>query len=343
MPNPRGAGAKGASPIVPGDRIPKTAARTRTGGAARSNNNQYLAAALRHHQESAHQSFMRLLHESLQSAMTIAVISIALALPAALYVLVGSLQQMGGNLDASARITLFLKRNTSSDAIDALRSSLIADQQIEQVEYISAKQALSEFKTHSGFGEVLDLLDENPLPPVLLVNPSGNPETQDIKALAESLRDNSLIESVQVDMEWLERLNGILTMGRQAIYALTLVLAFGVLLITGNTIRLAIENRREEILVVKLVGGTNAYIRRPFLYTGLWYGVFGGILSWVMVALGCWWLNISVEQLAVLYQSQWALKNPGVVQLCVIAMGSGLLGILGAWLAVGRQVSAIEP
>ena len=349
--------AKGASPKRPGAtrgtaRNPKAGetaerskadARTKTPGAARNSKNRRFAAALRHHRESATHGFVRLFVEPLQSVMTALVIAIALALPAALYVLVASVQQMGGDLDASARITVFLHRDTAASTIETLRSKWAADAEIADLEYIPAATALEDFKVHSGFGDVLDLLDENPLPPVLLVNPAGKPDAEQIAALAARLEGDPRVDSAQLDMLWLKRLNSILTTGRQVAFALAAVLALGVLLIIGNTIRLAVESRREEILVVKLVGGTDAFVRRPFLYNGLWYGASGGLLSWVMVALGCWWLNISVERLAALYQSQLALVNPGIVELAVLVCGGGLLGVLGAWLAVGRHVAAIEP
>lgn len=350
------ANAKGASPRPGGKRVSGRGSRpaessehakadvgTKSQGAARNSKNRRLAAGLRHHRESAAQSFTRLLLEPLQSVMTALVIGIALGLPAALYVLVGSAQQMGADLDASTRITVFLHRDTSPGVIETLRSKLSADPGIASLEYIPAEIALADFKAHSGFGDVLDLLEENPLPPVLLVNPAGEPNAEQIATLVMRLEADPRVDAAQMDMLWLERLNAILAMGRQVAFVLAAVLGLGVLLIIGNTIRLAIESRREEILVVKLVGGTDAFVRRPFLYNGLWYGVSGGILSWVMVALGCWWLNLSVERLAELYQSQLALVSPGIIELGVLVSAGGLLGVLGAWLAVGRHVAAIEP
>lgn len=312
-------------------------------GAARNSANRRLAAALRHHRESVIQSLVRLLSEPLQSAMTALVVGIALALPLALYVAVGSLQQMGGDIDASARITVFLHRDATASDIAALRAKWEADSEVAELEYISAERALTDFKTHSGFGDVLDLLEENPLPPVLLVSPRDQSDARQISALAGRLEVDPVVDAVQLDMVWLERLNAILATGRQVIFALAGILALGVLLIIGNTIRLEIENRREEILVVKLVGGTDAFVRRPFLYSGLWCGISGAVLSWLMVMLGRWWLNASVERLADLYQSHLGLVSLGIPELLVLVGGGSLLGVLGAWFAVGRHVAAIEP
>jgi len=148
---------------------------------------------------------------------------------------------------------------------------------------------------------------------------------------------------VQLDMKWLQRMQQILDIGRQITVLLGGALSLGVLLVVGNTIRLAIENRREEILVVKLVGGTNGFVRRPFLYTGLWYGVFGGLIAWLGVVIAQFWLGATVTRLAALYQSDFALKNIGLDGMLVLIALGGILGLVGAALAVGRHIAQLEP
>lgn len=333
------ANPKGASPRSRGSRNSGAPPL----GAARNKHKHRLAATLRHHHESLRQSLAHLFSEPVHSTMTALVIGIALALPAGLYTIIVSLQQIGGDIEASTRITVFLHHEIDAKEIEATRNRWSSDPQVFKLEYIAADQALAEFKTQSGFGDILDLLDENPLPPVLLVTPDIKMDVEHIPRLAGRLEADPTVDAAQLDMLWLERLNAILLTGRQVIFALTGVLALGVLLIIGNTIRLEVENRREEILVTKLVGGTNAFVRRPFLYSGLCYGFSGAVFSWLAVMFGNWWLNTSVERLAKLYQSQLTLLNPGFLELGFLLGGGSLLGILGARLIVERHIAAIEP
>lgn len=300
-------------------------------------------AALRHHRETATHSLTQLAAAPVQSLMTLLVIAIALALPTALYLAVASVQQLAGGLDAGNRLTLYLKRDTAPQAIEGILVQLRQNPKVNAVQFISAEQGLAEFKTHSGFGAALDLLDHNPLPPVAVVTARDPPSPAALSALAEQLGKLGEVDEVQVDTRWVARANAIAAIGRQTAIALALVLALGVLLVVGNTIRLAIENRREEILVVKLVGGTDAFARRPFLYMGFWYGLGGGILAWAMVAAGRWWLHFSVDRLAALYQSQWALAQLGPMPALVLTASAAALGTLGARLAAGRQMNAIAP
>jgi cell division transport system permease protein len=302
-----------------------------------------IAAGLRHHRETAAHSLAQLAATPVQSLMTLLVIAIALALPTALYLVVASVQQLAGGLDAGNRMTLYLKRDTDPKSIDGLLAQLRQHPGVTGVEFISADQGLAEFKARSGFGDALDLLDHNPLPPVAVVTASDVPDAAALGVLAEQLGKLSAVDEVQVDTRWIARVNAIVAIGRQSALALAAVLALGVLLVIGNTIRLAIENRREEILVVKLVGGTDAFARRPFLWMGFWYGLGGGLLAWVLVAAGRWWLHFPVARLAALYQSQWQLTRLGPGELLVLAAGAGILGALGARLAAERQIRGIDP
>jgi cell division transport system permease protein len=146
-----------------------------------------------------------------------------------------------------------------------------------------------------------------------------------------------------LDMAWLQRLNSLMKLSRRLVMAVSGLLLLGVVLILGNTIRLAIESRREEIVIVKLVGGSNAFVRRPFLYTGLWYGVGGGVVAAILVALGLWFLQQPVGDLARLYQSSFELNGLGLMEALNLVIIGGILGLTGAWLAVARHLVAIEP
>lgn len=325
--------------------VKKEVRRGASGGRGRAVFLDKLKSYSQNHRHLLLNTLQRLLAEPVQTLMTSLVVAIALGLPAALYVGVINLQQLGGRVATTAQMTIFLDKTASSEAISQLRQQLEVDKDIVRIKFISRQQALDDFRAHSGFGDVLDMLDENPLPPVLVVEPAASFQRDLVasEALAVELKALPVVADVQLDMKWMQRLQGILLLGERLALSLGLALALGVLLIIGNTIRLAIENRREEIVVVKLVGGTNAYVRRPFLYTGIWYGFIGGLLAWVLVVVGLQWLSGPVQQLAVLYQSVFQLEGLGFSGLLALLLIGVVLGLIGAWLAVARHLSSIEP
>jgi cell division transport system permease protein len=200
--------------------------------------------------------------------------------------------------------------------------------------------ALEEFNTLSGFGSALQHLDANPLPETFLVQPLL---LNDSARLVAEISQITLVDDVQLDMEWLGRLDALLDMGRKLVLALGVALGIGVILVVGNTIRLAIQSRRDEITIVKLVGGTDGYVRRPFLYTGILFGFFGAFIAALMlIGIGLW-LEPSVNELASLYQSQFRLTGLGVSGfLALLAMG-GSVGLVGAWISVAQHMRSINP
>jgi cell division transport system permease protein len=209
---------------------------------------------------------------------------------------------------------------------------------------IGRQEALAEFRRLSGFGEALDLLGENPLPVVLLLQPSQRASTPEgAAALADRLGKLPEVDMAQLDLEWVRRLHAMTRTAERGIWVLVTLLSLAVLLIVGNTIRLEINNRRQEIEITKLVGATNAFIRRPFLYDGLWYGILGGLIAWLLITLSLLLLQGPVADLAGLYDSQFDLAGLSLGGSLVVLGGSGLLGLAGAWLAVGRHLAAIEP
>ncbi len=303
-----------------------------------------LYSYLQHHGGNCAEALRRLARAPVQSLMTAMVIAIALALPAALYVLVLNLQQLGGSVQASSQVTIFLRSDAQVQAIEPLLTRLRGMPGAQAVTYLSPEEALREFQELSGFGDALTLLDENPLPPVILITPgeSLRADFTEAERWIQGIAADPLVDDIQLDMKWLQRLHSVLDIGRRLAFALGVVLSLGVLLVVGNTIRLAIESRRDEIVVVKLVGGTNAYVRRPFLYTGLWYGASGGILAWLLVAGGLWWLAEPIARLAALYQSQFALQGLGVSGFAALPALGAVLGLVGAWLAVSRHAAHID-
>jgi len=219
------------------------------------------------------------------SFMTIAVIAIALALPSGLFVLLNNASQISIGWDNSAQISVFLTPSTSEKQAKKLMARLKLYDGIKKVSMINKDHALKEFKKISGFGNAIESLGKNPLPHVLTIQPVVDPERPDkIRHLLKRLNQIKKVELAQLDLQWVKRLFAMLEIAQQGIWVIASLLGFAVLLVVGNTIRLDIQNRREEIEVTKLIGGTDAFIRRPFLYTGLWYGIFGGLLAWLLTS-----------------------------------------------------------
>ena len=278
----------------------------------------------------------------LASALTLAVIGIALALPSGLYVMLDNFQRLSAGWDRGTQISLFLKRNVSEGQALKLAQQLRALPTVSGVDFISREAALAEFKQRSGFGAALNALDNNPLPAVLVVRPAASDNPAAVETLVASLARLPGVDQVLLDIEWLRRLTVILQLTERAVLLLAALLSLAVLLIIGNTIRLAVVNRQTEIEVVQLVGGTAAFIRRPFLYAGLLQGLLGGLLAWVLVEGSLWLLNGPAQELAGLYGSQFTLigleAGPGIS----LVAGGAVLGWLGARLAVGQQLRRFE-
>ena len=298
-----------------------------------------------HHRETLRASFVKMLHEPMQTVLTVMVIAIALALPASLYLTVDNVQQLGSNFESSAQITVFVNKGAKPEAIEDLEKKLNGMTGVNSVEYISAQQALLEFKALSGFGSALRYLEDNPLPAVFLVQPmmEGEVDLVQTQKIITDITALPVVDDVQIDMAWLQRLHSLIEMGHKIVIALGITLGIGVLLVIGNTIRLAIESRRNEIIVVKLVGGTNAYVRRPFLYTGLLLGLFGALIASIMLFSCLMWISSSVENLASLYQSQYRLQGLGITGFLSLMLIGGVFGLGGAWIAVSRHLRDIEP
>jgi cell division transport system permease protein len=276
--------------------------------------------------------------------MTAMVIGIALALPAGLYLLLANLDRLSGSWEGQASLSVFLKDQVRGDAATALANQLRAWPEVAEVTLITPEQALEEFSQRSGFADALATLDENPLPAVLLVAPVLNStDPASAGALQEKLRQLPEIDQVQLDLQWVQRLAAILETARRAVLLISALLALAVLLVVGNTIRLEIQNRREEIVVTKLIGATNGFVRRPFLYSGIWYGVLGAATAWLVVELGFWLLEAPVHHLVGLYAGTFTLQTRPWRLLLVLQSGGIALGLLGSWLAVGRHLAAVEP
>jgi len=289
-------------------------------------------------------SLGQLWRQPLSTLMTIIVIGIALALPAGLYVLLDNIEEVSEQWDDATQISLFLQQDVFPQQAVALNTQLKTWPQITDTHYQSSSQSLEEFRQLSGLGTLLDSLPTNPLPAVIIVQPNENDLRPDaIGSLLARLEALPEVEQAQLDMEWLQRLRSLNKTAQRGISILGLLLSLSVLLIIGNTIRLAILSRQSEIRVIKLVGGTNAFIRRPFLYTGFWYGLLGGLMAWLTLTFSLSLINGPVNELAKLYSSQFTLHWLSALLFFILPMTGLILGVLGAWISVGRHLSAIEP
>ena len=285
----------------------------------------------------------RVLDNPVSSAMTWLVIGIALALPSGLNVALDNISQLSASWDSPAQISLFLHDEVSDERARELQTELSARADVSVSRFVSREEALEEFRSLSGFADVLSSLQANPLPHLIVVAPTQDSDQLAAAGLRAELEAYPDVAQAVLDMEWLQRLNSLMMLGRRLVWAVAGLLILGVLLILGNTIRLAIESRREEIVIVKLVGGSNAFVRRPFLYTGLWYGVGGGLFAGLLVGASLWFLQDTVAELARLYQSDFRLRGLGIMGGLNLIILGGMLGLAGAWLAVSRHLADIQP
>lgn len=278
------------------------------------------------------------------SLMTIAVLGLSLTLPATLYVVVKNTQVIGEQWDNPAEITAFLDKGLSSSQVETFSRRVAMMDEVDSVHHISREDALREFREYSGFGSAIDYLDNNPLPDVLVITPVSEFSSSDRAAqLQRKLEQESEVNEAKLDLDWVERLQALIQLIEDALGALALLLCIAVVLIVGNTIRLGILNRRDEIMIMKLVGATDGYIQRPFLYTGAWYGIIGGLIAWVATFILIWWIRAAVLRVTELYDSQFRLQGLSFHELLVLWAVAIGLGLLGSYLAVRRHVAAIEP
>jgi len=285
----------------------------------------------------------RILSQPFANFMTILVIAVTLALPAALHLVIKNAQSISGSWDNALDFSVYLTDDVS--ATDGRKLALLIEQRadVENVTFVSADQALVEFKQHSGFGSALDHLNGNPLPHTLVVRPGAANTEQSMTLLHEELANLPETDMVQVDTEWVQRFHAILEMLRRAITMGSALLGIAIIIVIGNTIRLDIQSRREEIEVTKLIGASNAFVRRPFLYTGLWYGLGGGILALGLVAWGLYALKDPIARLAGLYNSGFQTLALSLSESFAIIGIGVLLGLTGSWIAAARHMRRIEP
>jgi cell division transport system permease protein len=299
---------------------------------------------LERHVQTFVSSLGRLWAQPFATLLTLLVIGIALALPACLHVLVQNVREASGGWGNALDISVYMKPAATLDQARQAQKRIAQRRDVEDVTLVEADAALKEFRRNSGFGEALDALKDNPLPHALVVRPAADyREPAQVETLTADLRKIEGVDIVQLDTAWVSRFNAILNVVRRVVLLAAGLFALGILVIVGNTIRLDIENRRDEIEVTKLVGGSDGFVRRPFLYNGVWYGLGGGLIAWLIVTVVITVLGDPVQRIAGLYGSSFQLHGLGAEGSGVLLVGGALLGWLGSFIAATREIRGIEP
>lgn len=297
---------------------------------------------LRNHLAVCKSTLKKLLATPVATMMTVAVLAISLTLPGFLFTVLSNVQSLTQGWEGETRLSLYLDTSLSEEDADRFSRSFLLRDDIVAVDFISRSQGMLEFKKYSGFGDVLDSLKENPLPAVVILLPRSR-AVADLGLMRASFEEMPEVSEAVLDLEWLQRLDAMLAVAKRAVFVLGILLGLAVLLVIGNTIKMTIESRRDEIVVSKLVGATDAWVRRPFLYTGMWYGLLGAICAWLIIQVAWLMLKTPAQELAQLYRSQFQLTGLGFSGSSLLLFTSILLGLLGAWIAVRRHLRDIEP
>ena len=345
MRRPTGIKPKGAAPRSGRPRAaPKEARRPPKQGARsqQPRRSSRLRAWGRHHRAMAVDSLRRLIRYPIGNLLTMLAIAIALVLPAALWLTLDSARLLDAELDESATLTVYLDTGVASGEAERIEQAVSADNDVQSTRFVSAEQGMADFQQSLGVEDALSGLEDNPLPGSIVVRP-GSVDPDLMQTLAERLESLAGVDEVRVDLAWVERLRHLAALGTRVALALGVLFGLGVLLVVGNTIRLSVESRRREIEVVMLIGATHAFVRRPFLYSGAWYGFGGGVLALALLTLGNHWLSMPVAALAASYGASFSLPQLDVTGSTILLSCSTLLGWLGAWLAVSRHLASIRP
>ena len=289
-------------------------------------------------------SLGRMVNQPFATLMTMGVVAVALGLPLLLNLFLVNVRVATGNWNDAFDLSVYMDKKASITRVQSLAKQLRRREDVATVRVIMSDQALAEFRDSSGFGKALDALTDNPLPDTLVVTPSLVASTpQGTDTLKNAIAGMSDVQAVQLDTEWVKRLHAMLDVLRRVVWLTAGLLGAGVVLIVGNTIRLDILNRRVEIEVMKLVGATDGFARRPFLYSGVWYGLGGGLMALILVALAVVILAKPVDGLARLYGSQFQLQGLGFTVAIEVLAVAVSLAWFGSWLAATRHIHAIEP
>lgn len=273
--------------------------------------------------------------------MMVTVIGVTLSLPAMLYVALENIQRLAGGFQAAPQISLFLAMNAPEEQIKEIDTKLSKHKNVASHRFVNRDNAWQEMQENTGLAEIAGGLEQNPLPDAYVVETkSGDPEV--IERMQQEMQQWPGIEHAQLDAAWIKRLHGLLELGNKLVLVIAGLLGFALLIITGNSIRLQIATQHEEIALSRLIGATDRFIRRPFLYAGTLYGIGGGFAALLILASAVWLFNESVADLARLYASDFHLIMPTADISLVLVGGSALLGWIGSYVAVNRALADIE-
>jgi cell division transport system permease protein len=295
-----------------------------------------------HHAQAVLLSLGQLSRVPLTTLMIFIVMGVALALPTGLFLLLKNASLLNQSWHGHSPIMLYLKLPTTEAESAALLQQIQAQPEVENVTYISPEQGLADFKKQSGFGEALDALKENPLPAVLVISLHAEQQTPQLtENLLNSLKTLPQVDSAKLDLDWVQKLDALIKFSTHLIYALAVLLALGVVVVTGSTIHLAIQSHHEEIATYQLLGATDGFIRRPFLYRGALYGLAGGMAALLMTTILLSYLSGPAAALAKLYGSTFSLQGLGGAGNLLFLLLATALGWLGAGVAVFKHRTRI--
>jgi len=302
-------------------------------------------AWLRRHSYSFFSSLGVLFQHKIGTLMTVLVLGIAMFLPLGLYITLTNLEGMDLRQDEWSAITVFFKSGTTQDEVRRVADELERRLNPEAVVIISPEEGMVDFRDASGFGESLDMLEENPLPWVMQVSPKQGPTEQveeRVGELTNFLQSLDSIEVTQFDYKWLQRLGRMMELGQATVTVLMLLFGLAVVVVVANTIRLDVASHAEEIEILALVGAGNAFVRQPFLYTGLWYGLMGGLLAVLLLSLTMLYLGRPLGLLLETYGTVFSLRGLGINSAFQVLLGGAFLGWLGAWISVQRYLRRLK-
>jgi cell division transport system permease protein len=328
---------KRLKPVNNSKRKPSKSNKTRYDG-NRGTKVSYFSAQF--HQAKA--SLVELWHRPLGNLLTLAVVSMSLAMPACLYLLSKNVAFVATHVATPSQISVFIEPKTPEARIMVLKDSIESDPQVETVEYISSQQGLNDLSQDAGFEQALSLLDQFSLPGVLVIQPAVESSTE-IKALADVFRQESNVSDVRLDEDWLSRLDAMKNLVGLVVMSLSSLMLVAVFLIIGNTLRFNVLAHKEEIQTMKLIGATDAFILRPYLYSGMWLGLIGSAAAWFFTALLTLLLNSAVIDLAKLYDSRFRLIGLSWDETLILLMVGTMIGCFAARVSAQRHLREIEP
>ncbi|MGP8308971.1 permease-like cell division protein FtsX [Vibrio sp. YIC-376] len=294
------------------------------------------------HVKQAKASFSALWQRPLGNILTLAVVSIALAMPACLYLLGKNVAGAAEEVASPSQVSAYLVEDMPDARVMVLKDEIETWPLVKEVEYISPQQGLADLSQYAGFDKALSLLSGYALPGVLVITPDSELKS-DIQSIAKEVREQQDVTDVRLDEDWLARLDAIKTLAGIVVITLSVLMLGAVFLIVGNTLRFNVLANKEEIQTMKLIGATDSFILRPYLYTGMWFGVLGAMIAWLVTTVVTYVMNSAVEDLAALYDSQFRLNGLNWDESLLLIITGSLIGCIAARISAQRHLKEIEP